>query len=322
LWGAFAWGFIMSFFDQLYAQLAIFPLRAILPGPACNCRDGADCERVGKHPACYWGKITPAHKCNGADGCPACFSTPVAMGGYGICTGIRSGIFIIDLDGREAIEAFYAMGPVPRTFVVHRGHERGHVYFNTPSFSVRTTASVLGPRIDVRGDGGFAVGPFSPHRSGLRYEIADDVAVADAPDWLLRLPGLHNDDEAPGPAPEPVAPGSPEEANRVTEAIEILREAADAVATQHDGDASNGVARWASLWVVSQKLVRVLELPLETSYALIVKHYNPRCSPLWSEREIWHKLTQARDYGHFETRSEVERFNARLLAAANCRGAA
>jgi predicted P-loop ATPase len=57
---------------------------------------------------------------------------------------------------------------------------------------------------------------------------------------------------------------------------------------------------------LAQKLVRSHELPLDKCRELILEHFQPRavasdgCTPWpWSEKEIHHKLTQARDKGHF-----------------------
>jgi hypothetical protein len=229
----------------------------------------------------------------------------VASDGYGICTGIRSGIFVVDLDGVEAIEAFAAMGPIPRTFTVCRGSERGHLYFRHPGFPVRNSVKKLGPCIDIKGDGGMVVGPGSPHETGMVYEIADDAPVVEAPPWLLDWDGLRKEDHEPGARPEPVVAGSPEEATRIAEAIAFLADAEPAISGQRGH---------VALWHVAQTLVRTIELPIATCAALIWEHYNDRCDPPWSDREIAHKLQQARDHGRFETRSEVERFNARLLA--------
>lgn len=49
----------------------------------------------------------------------------------------------------------------------------------------------LGPHIDVRGTGGFAVCPPSVHASGTPYRFVDpDVPIADSPEWVIeRLSG-------------------------------------------------------------------------------------------------------------------------------------
>lgn len=305
----------MSGFNQIWPGLAIFPLYAMQNGK-CTCRNPT-CENHGKHPGVLWSRL-PAHtKCIADGKCPACADWHArSLDGLGIATGHRSGIFVIDLDGLEAIRRFYAMGPVPETLTVRRGLGNGHLYFNDPDFRVATNAGVVGAKIDLRGEDGYVVAPGSPHKSGLQYEIAVDAPVADAPDWLLSHPGLRKTNDAPIGTPCPVIAGSPEEAERMAEAIAILKEAASAVATQHGGDASNGTARWASLWIVSQKLMRVLELPIETAYSLIVEHYDPSCSPRWSEKEIWHKLTQARDHGRFMTPAQIKAWDDRLRACA------
>jgi len=292
-------------FREIFDSLTLFPLRPILrtaDGLACTCRAVERCGQIGKHPdgtiVPSWRELATGEKVCGLPGC-----------GYGIATGSCSGIFVIDLDGADAIHAFYEGGDVPRTFAVKRGDDRRHLYFRHPSFRVKNTASALLPGVDVRGDGGYVVCLGSPHRSGQFYEIADDVPILDAPAWLLEWEGLRKHEEQGAvPPPVPVIPGSPEEAGRIAEAIERLTNAPPAI---------SGKNGHAQTFIIAQVLMRTLELPVETAYALFVTHYNPRCEPPWSEREIRHKLEQARTHGRFELRSEVERFNAGMLAAAN-----
>ncbi len=312
-------------FSSLLEQLTIFPLRPIVrtsAGVACTCAGRASCDNIGKHPdgsvqsddprfpeGLRWSLFEAGEKFGGYPGC-----------GYGIATGVRSGIFVVDLDGEEAIKAFSATGPVPRTLLVRRGDCRGHVYFRCPDFLVKTGAGEIGPGIDVRGEGGYVVAPGSPHRSGDVYEIVDDAPVADAPAWLLALPCLRRPDDAPGvgragpaplaAAPVPVVAGSEDEAECIEEAIKVLTTAPPAIS----GQKGHG-----TLWVVAQRLMRSFELPMETAYGLLQQHYNPRCIPAWSERELRHKLQQARDKGNFELRSHQLRFNRELLSEANAR---
>jgi bifunctional DNA primase/polymerase-like protein/primase-like protein len=62
-----------------------------------------------------------------------------------------------------------------------------HLYFKMPEVPVRNSASKLGNKIDVRGDGGYCLTPPSVHPGGRRYAWSVDSAnvFAAAPDWLL-----------------------------------------------------------------------------------------------------------------------------------------
>ena len=124
---------------------------------------------------------------------------------------------------------------------------------------------------------------------------------------MLDLECLHRQDDEPfDRVPEPVVAGSDEEAECIEEAIKMLTSAPPAIA----GQKGHGV-----LWIVAQRLMRSFELPIETAFELVQQHYNPRCIPAWSDREIYHKLEQGRDKGRFELRSDVLRFNREIMSA-------
>ncbi len=75
---------------------------------------------------------------------------------------------------------------VPVTFTVTTGKGR-HVYFRQPPGVLlgNGTGALAGRGMDVRGNGGFVVGPGSVHHTGVRYTPVDVAApVVPAPDWL------------------------------------------------------------------------------------------------------------------------------------------
>ena len=51
--------------------------------------------------------------------------------------------------------------------------------------SAKNSASLIGPGIDVRGDGGMVVGPPSVKLGKGVYSWRNDLPIADAPRWLL-----------------------------------------------------------------------------------------------------------------------------------------
>lgn len=153
----------------------IFPLHGIAGG-ACTCASGAECRSVGKHPLVKWRAYDESTK--GPDG------------GYGIQTGHFNGVFVVDLDVSEAkakngIAALTALGDVPDTLSVLTPSGGVHLYFRLPpDLYVPCSRSELGPGIDIKGEGGFVVGPGSPHKRGGFYQEVPEV-LADAPAWLL-----------------------------------------------------------------------------------------------------------------------------------------
>jgi len=114
---------------------------------------------------------------------------------YGIATGAPSGIMVLDIDGPDGRKSLKALkrehGPLPRTVRVNTA--RGfHLYFGVGDKRIGNSAGKLGKGIDVRGDGGYVVGPYSRHESGCVYTFAesrsfDEIDVAPAPDWLVSI---------------------------------------------------------------------------------------------------------------------------------------
>ncbi|KQR80512.1 phage/plasmid primase, P4 family [Sphingomonas sp. Leaf343] len=109
----------------------------------------------------------------------------------GIATGAVSGLLVLDLDTDEAIAHAESCG-LPDTLTVRTGKGR-HVYFAHPGGKVGNRAGIF-PGADIRGDGGYVVGPGSVHPSGSAYEWENPpgpFGLAPPPLWLasmLRMP--------------------------------------------------------------------------------------------------------------------------------------
>jgi len=175
------------------AGLRVHPLYMVDDDLKCSCRLGADCPEKsrGKHPRLpawqtaataavdriehWWGQWPDA--------------------GIGIATGPASKVWVLDCDGDDAI-AWYrdqcrAQGLV-RTVGVKTGRGR-HFWFEWPGgdgVNIRNAQGIV-PGVDVRGDGGYVIGPPTRHRNGARYELLTaapyDVAPRQAPAWLIEL---------------------------------------------------------------------------------------------------------------------------------------
>lgn len=125
---------------------------------------------------------------------------PKTATGYGIDCG-RSGLVVIDLDThdedanglltwQELVEQHG--GKVGDTFTVSTPNGGLHLYYKAhPEIAVRNSAGKLGKGIDVRGQGGYVVGPNSIIKTseGLdgSYEVVRDEVIQDLPRWLLEL---------------------------------------------------------------------------------------------------------------------------------------
>jgi predicted P-loop ATPase len=255
--------------------LRIFPLHGILPGPACTCALGAQCKSIGKHPMVRWRAYDE--------------NSRGPSGGYGIQTGKFNGIVVIDLDVKDDKDGVAALidvagdRPIPDTLSVLTPSGGAHLYFRLPpGVHVPTSHSVLGPGIDVQGEGSYVVGPGSPHRTGGTYQ-EQPGPLADLPDWLLAL--VAHEPEAPAPATvhRTVDPSSPQGIHAITWAKAYLARAEPAV----EGQGGSGRLFAACCHLMYSAL------PLAVLRELVEEVYNPRCTPPWSMAEIDHKLVDA-----------------------------
>jgi putative DNA primase/helicase len=115
----------------------------------------------------------------------------------GIRTGEASGVVVVDVDprhgGDDALAALErCFGALPATWRFLTGGGGEHILFRHPGRRIQNGAGSLGDGLDVRGDGGYIVGPGSRHISGRRYEISvdhhpQDVELADIPAWLMTM---------------------------------------------------------------------------------------------------------------------------------------
>lgn len=263
-----------------------FPLHEIVDGK-CGC--GADaCDRIGKHPAVLWRDLELG----------SAVPTPAPGQGYGVKTGAAprgSGVFVVDLDGDEAIAAFAAMGDCPETFTVET--PRGwHLYFPVPDFPVRSSAGILAKGVDIRGEGGFVVGPGSPHRSGKTYVLTNDVDPAPAPDWLI-------DWLRSRVAPAEIQPT----ASDVTDPVErAYRRELFVKACQTLPPSVEGASGDTALFNVVQRGAYDLALPVADVLEIVREHFDPRCVPSWGtslDERVTHK---ARDAKERSTRPRAE----------------
>ncbi len=85
---------------------------------------------------------------------------------YAVVTGRVSGIVVVDIDDSSALPwAHWNLDPTPWAVKTSRGF---HWYFRC-SGAVGNRARIAGMKLDVRGDGGYVIGPGSIHSSGFKY---------------------------------------------------------------------------------------------------------------------------------------------------------
>jgi hypothetical protein len=120
--------------------------------------------------------------------------------GYGIDCG-RSGLVVLDEDATEALAALCAANewePLPPTFTVTTGRGR-HFYYLAPTDGreVRNHVKADGAEVDIRGAGGYVVGPASLHALGVVYAIEDARDPVPLPEWFVDRFGTAGGSPAP-----------------------------------------------------------------------------------------------------------------------------
>ena len=92
--------------------------------------------------------------------------------GVGIATGKQSGIWVLDIDDRDALyELEREHGELPATLTSITGSGGEHQIYKWPADgrTIHNSASGFAPGIDVRGEGGQIVAPPTIHPNGNPY---------------------------------------------------------------------------------------------------------------------------------------------------------
>lgn len=241
-----------------------------------------DPKQRGKTPALKWAPFmkTPATD----DNLQSWFGNGKARN-IGIITGAPSGLVVVDTDTHEAeLAAAEQLPRTPMQVITAKGRHR---YYRYPGVPVPNGARIR-PGVDLRGDGGYVVGPGSQHASGHIYrapepwpDSLDLVPVFDLA-WL----GL----DAPR-APRWTAPATrgplPDRDRVLTRARAYVAKVPGAIEGQ-GGDAHT--------FQLSCKLVRGFGLD-PTAVRELLRDWNRTCVPPWSDRELEAKIESALRYG-------------------------
>lgn len=170
---------------------------------------------------------------------------------------------------------------LPETFEQRTPTGGGHFLY-TVNEPVRQGTNTLGPGIDTRGKGGYVVGAGSVLETGIYTAIPREVHAA--PDWLVSLCRKAKErDKLAGETLPSVEPKRA--ADRATRYL--LKEAPLATEGQGGDQTTYQVA------------ARVKDLGVEAlvAFELMAEHWNPRCSPPWSDDALALKVENAYRYG-------------------------
>ncbi|MBY0460601.1 MAG: DUF3987 domain-containing protein, partial [Gemmataceae bacterium] len=260
----------------------MLPLHHVLNGQ-CSCGKPT-CGSAGKHPRTKNGLKDATTDPDTIRG----WWQKWPLANIGVVTGPASGFWVLGPDGPEGLADLHRLvdenGSTPRTARVRSGSGGQHLLFRWPSDGkpIPNRKNHRGTKIDVRacGDGpGYVVAPPSKNANGA-YEWIEDTDPAEAPPWLL-LWARGITIKASSAKPRP---------SILERARSYLDKCPGAVSGQGGHDQTFKVAR-ALCWG--------FDLPIDTALDLLVRDYNPRCSPPWSEKELTHKVEDAasKDYG-------------------------
>lgn len=166
-----------------YAKLGwrVFPLLAINQQGGCECQDGVDCTRPGKHPAIQgWNKEASTDSDQIRE-----WWVKHPSRGIGIATGEESDLTVLDADGNEGlmqIGEFFRGTGIPTTPTVQSRPGHQHYYFaHNPD--IKSKSKNLGSHLDTRSNDGFVVAPPSRHASGTKYEWLTHPSKAEVAPW-------------------------------------------------------------------------------------------------------------------------------------------
>ena len=187
-----------------YARLgwSVFPVAPLDRRTGhCGCRDGADCEQIGKHPLVRWGDKATTDQDEIRN-----WWRWKPHANIGVATGQRSGLVVIDIDrhhdGLQTRQQLAEQGfTFPPTQAARTRSGGWHFFYNSPGRDRRvpnTEGEIAGVGkahgIDVRGDGGYiivspSVRPNSIGENGRpmlgRYLwVNRDRPITDAPEWV------------------------------------------------------------------------------------------------------------------------------------------
>lgn len=106
----------------------------------------------------------------------------------GVVCGSLSNLVVLDVDGDEA-QKFVDTLNLPPTPCVKTAKGR-HYYFKMPNAPLGNRTRINGLPLDLRGEGGYVVGPNSIHQTGCLYEwevSPEEASLADIPQSLKAL---------------------------------------------------------------------------------------------------------------------------------------
>lgn len=193
----------------------------------------------------------------------------------GILTGSLSKIIVVDADSEDAVVYMENNHPSPWRVKTSRGQ---HFYFKHPGINVKNGVHLLGMALDVRGDGGYVIGPGSTHPSGHIYESVGDWGNLNVDILPLFDPSWIETEQK-----------SSKKMSNVDKAIQYLKSAA--ISTE--GDGGDNQAFKTAAYIIDK-----FNIDQNVLLGLMLSHWNCRCLPPWSENDLRIKIENAFKYSN------------------------
>lgn len=284
--------------DLFSMGFSLIPLHSAIDGK-CSCGK-ADCGSAGKHPKTRNGVKDASNDQNQVHEWFSVSPTP----NIGIATGEVSGIIVIDEDEPGAYFNWHIQNQKPTVPTWSVKTAKGtHYYFRFDERCQSLKNSIkFASGLDLRTTGGYIVGPGSVHVSGIKYEWINGPSgkypLADLPDWMLDVLPKHDEQNSSSSrSDEPVQSVTPsvpttfhvidssEERTLQDRAIAYLASCPEAV---------SGNSGSATTFKTCCRLMEQFGTLSDDEFLDALHDWNSRCRPSWTEKELRHKLTDAR----------------------------
>ncbi len=190
---------------------------------------------------------------------------------YAIVTGRVSGVVVVDVDDRALYR--WVRWNLPRTPWITKTGKGCHLFFRfSPWVKVGNRVRVAGMPLDVRGDGGYVIGPGSVHASGARYERRGDWSVP-----RCRLPVFPAALLEPSAPPRPTAPPPK---HRLSSLEERARRYLAKIPAPIEGQGSD-----LATFTAACRLVRGFGL-VPSAATNVLRAWAPMFDPAWIARKV------------------------------------
>lgn len=192
-------------------------------------------------------------------------------------------LIVVDIDGKdkdgfaEIIKLEFEGFSLPPTYTQYTPNAGEHLVYKS---KVPVGQRDLAPGVNIRAKGGYIVGAGCSING--KFYTANDLPVADAPQWLVDRCAKPSEKKMPS-----IVPIQVNEERAVLLATEFLKLRASLSIEGASGD--------NTAFAVAAR-VRDFGVDPITAHELLLDHWNDRCEPPWSPDELWTKIDNAYQY--------------------------